>query len=105
MRIETGKEEIKIIKYSYKCDICGKETTSRRNCSICSKDICTDCTRYDPRDMGDYPEKYCAYCFNIGEKYLEQIRIEEESCSNRIEELEKQWRDEATEKTIIISEE
>jgi hypothetical protein len=93
MRIEAGKEEV--IKYSYICDICGNETSHHRICSICSRDICSDCTKFDPRDTGDYPEKYCDSCFNIGKKYLDQISIEEEKYDVIIENLEQEWRDEA----------
>ena len=94
MRIEAGKEEI--IKYSYICDLCGKETGYHRVCSICGRDICSSCTKFDPRDMGDYPEKYCESCFNIGQKYLGQISAEEEKCDVIVENLEQEWRDEAT---------
>jgi len=82
MRVETGKEEV--IKYSYICDICGKGTEHHRVCSICGRDLCSSCTKFDPRDMGDYPDKFCGQCFEIGQKYLDRIGIEQEK-----------WRDEA----------
>lgn len=93
MRIEAGKEEI--IIYSHRCDVCGKEPISRMTCSICGRDICYDCTRFNPREMGDYPTKYCISCFKVGEKYLEQTRIENEKFDNIVEELEQKWRDDA----------
>ena len=93
MRIEAGKEEI--IKYSYVCDLCGKGTGHHRVCGICGIDICSSCTKFDPRDMGDYPEKYCESCFQIGQKYLDQISSEEEKCDAIVENLEQEWRDEA----------
>lgn len=95
MRIEGGKEEI--IKYSYICDLCGKETGYHRICNICGRDICSSCTKFDPRDMGDYPDKYCEPCFKIGQKYLDQISAEEDKYDKIVENLEQEWRDEAIE--------
>lgn len=102
MRIGTGKEEV--IKYSYICDLCGKGTEHHRVCSICGRDICSSCTKFDPRDMGDYPEKYCDSCFNIGRKYLDRISTEQEKFDVLIEEIEQEWRDEAI-KVVKISKE
>lgn len=93
MQIESSREEV--IKYSYTCDLCGRGPISQRICSICGRDICSTCTKFDPRDTGDYPAKYCDNCFQIGKKYLEQIRIEEEKFDKKVEELEQKWRDEA----------
>lgn len=93
MKIDAGKEEI--IKYVYRCDLCENETIHHRTCSICGRDICPACTRFDPRDRGDYSEKYCDICFNIGGKYLEQMSKEEEKYDAIIENLEQEWRDEA----------
>ena len=95
MKIESGREEV--IRYSYICDLCGKGTEHHRVCSICSRDLCSNCTKFDPRDMGDYPEKYCYNCFKVGDKYLRQISIEEEKCETIVEKLEQEWRDEALE--------
>ena len=93
MRIESGKEEV--IKYSYICDLCGKGTEHHRVCGICGRDLCSDCTKFDPRNMGDYPEKYCNSCFKVGDKYLRQIEVEQEKFDMLIEELEHKWRDDA----------
>ena len=93
MKVEAGKEEI--IKYCYVCDICGKGSAHRRACGICGRDICSGCTKFDPRDHGDYPEKYCVICFNVGQKYLEKIMAEQEKFDATIEELEQDWKDEA----------
>lgn len=98
MRIETGKEEI--IKYSYICDICGKGT--EHHCSICGRDLCSSCTKFDPRDIGDYSDKYCGQCFHIGQIYLDRIIIEQEKFDDLIEKLEQEWRDEAI-KAVKIS--
>lgn len=51
----------------------------------------------DPRDTGDYPRKYCIDCFKIGEKYLGQIKAEEEEEEEEKfelfeEELEQKWK-------------
>ena len=93
MKIEIGKEEI--IKYSYICDLCGKETGNHRVCSICERDLCSSCTKFDPRDIGDYPSVYCDNCFQIGRKYLDQISIEQERFDTIIEKIEMVWKDEA----------
>lgn len=93
MQIEAGKEEI--TKYFYRCDLCGKDSAHRRTCSICGRDMCHDCTRFEPRDIGDYPSRYCRDCFNVGGKYLDQISIEQEKFDVTVENLEKEWRDEA----------
>lgn len=93
MRIEAGKEEV--IKYSYICDLCGKEVAHHRVCSICGRDICSVCTKFGHRDRGDYPEKYCVNCFQIGQKYLDKISAEEEKCEVIVENIEQEWKDEA----------
>lgn len=93
MRIEAGKEEV--IRYSYICDLCGKGTERHRVCSICGRDLCSSCTKFDSRDMGDYPENYCSHCFKVGYKYLGQIEVEQEKFDRIVEELEQRWKDEA----------
>ena len=93
MKVESGKEEV--IKYSYVCDLCGKESSHKRVCCICGRDICYDCTKFDPRDYMDHPDKYCSGCFDVGQKYLEKIAAEQEKFDDNIEELEQEWRDEA----------
>lgn len=93
MRIEAGREEV--IQYSYLCDLCKKGYKHGSICCICGRDICSSCTRFDPRCMGDYPSRYCDSCFKIGEKYLEQTNIEEEKHSAILEKIEQEWKDEA----------
>lgn len=93
-----GKEEI--VKYFYKCDLCGTLSTYKRSCNICGKDICYNCTKFDPRspgmgDTGNYPEKYCLSCFNIGKKYIDRMNKEQEKFDTLIEEIEQEWRDES----------
>lgn len=96
MRIEKYKEEV--ITYAYICDSCGKESSHRRVCSICNRDICYKCINFDPRDIGDYSEKFCADCFQIGKPYLEKMSVEEEKFGAIIKEIEQDWRDEAIKK-------
>lgn len=96
MQIEKGKKEV--IEYSYKCDVCGKEPISyKRVCSICGRDICSDCTKFDPRDIGDYSARFCIACFNIGKKYLQQIEMEQEKFDKLVEVVEEEWKNEAIE--------
>lgn len=100
MRIETGK----IIKYSYVCDLCGKGTEHHRVCGICGRDLCSSCTKFGPRDMGDYPDKFCSQCLDVGQKYLDRISVEQEKFDAIVEDLEQEWRDEAI-KVVKISKE
>lgn len=94
MQIEAGKEEI--TKYFYRCDLCGQDSVHRRTCGICGRDMCSNCTKFEPRDvMGDYPSRYCSDCFNIGKKYLDLISIEQEKFDATVEKLENEWREEA----------
>lgn len=93
MQIEVDRNEA--IKYAYQCDLCGKVSAYRRICSICNRDICSDCTLFDPRCNIDYPEKYCTSCFKIGEKYIERMNEEQEKFDIIMEEIEQEWRDEA----------
>lgn len=97
VRIEAGIEEV--IQYAYICDLCKKGYKHGSVCSICDRDICISCTKFDPRDMGDYPSMYCNDCFAIGEKYIDRINAEEEKHSTVIEKIEQEWKDEALKAT------
>ncbi len=93
MKIEVDREER--IKFVYQCDLCGKISIHRKICSICNRDICSDCTVFDPICSGDCQDKYCSACFNIGEKYIDKISEEQEKFDTIIENLKKEWIDEA----------
>lgn len=85
------------IKYAYQCDLCGKVSSHRRVCYICNRDICTSCAFFDPRCDGDHPEKYCASCFNTGEKYFKRMEDERGKFDIIMEDIEQEWKDEAIE--------
>ncbi len=93
MKVEVDREET--IRFAYQCDLCGKISTHKRFCCICSRDICSDCTKFDPRSYGDCPDKYCLDCFKIGEKYIDRMNEEEKRHDSVIEEIDQEWRDEA----------
>ncbi len=93
MRIEAGKEDV--IEYSYICDLCKKSYRYGSHCSICCRDICTSCTKFDPRDTGGHLSTYCNDCFAIGEKYIDRINAEEEKHETFIATIEEEWKDEA----------
>lgn len=59
------------------CDICGADATPGRYgsggdvCSICHREICKKHRDYDPEDWGDYPAKFCVFCYYLKfKKYL-----------------------------------
>lgn len=82
---------------AYRCDLCGKVFWHKITCSICNRDICTNCTFFDPRCDGDHPEKYCKQCFDIGKEYFDRMENEREKFDVLIEEIEQEWRDKAIE--------
>jgi hypothetical protein len=67
------------------CDICGKEGNTVM-CVQCRRDACnsyyTDCSTYDSRHHGDYPDRYCKICHEIKfvkyeEEYQEILKEQE----------------------------
>lgn len=93
MIIEVGKEEV--VQYNYGCDLCENVSSYQITCSICDRDICHNCTKFDPRDIEEYPRRYCNHCFSVGHKYLGIISREQEKFDVLVEGLEQEWRDEA----------
>ena len=54
------------------CDICGKSNGDIGKCVLCGRDChkwvygsSEQCSEYDPRDYGDYPSRYCNYCYEL----------------------------------------
>ena len=93
MKIEADREDT--IKYMYQCDLCGKVSAHKRTCGICNRDTCSECTFFDPRCMGNYPDTYCKSCFNIGKKYFNRMEEEREKFEALTEKIEQDWRDKA----------
>ena len=66
------------------CDICGNQGSTTK-CIICGRDICngtfSKCRKFDPEEIGDYPDKYCTICYSLKfDKYLkEREAIQEKS--------------------------
>ena len=79
------------------CDVCSTRLGGRfYKCYMCSKDLCYHHTVYDNRDSGDYPDKYCQPCWDIGESYR---LMEAEAADRYYDELDKihqQWKAAAT---------
>jgi hypothetical protein len=96
---KTEKRIREISEDHYFCDLCGKGMRYYGTCSMCGRDICKKCTEYDERDNGDYPNKYCKECWEIGRIFreLEEIvRNEfEMKLEEMLEEIQKQWISEA----------
>jgi hypothetical protein len=99
------KEEKKIQEITLKkcfCDICAKNgiyrtiaSEYRNQCYICHRDICNKHTIDDPRDNSDYPIKYCSECFDIGKKYLAEMKRIEEESDIKQEALYNEWEEKA----------
>ena len=56
-------------KELYVCDVCGQEDIVAVSCCLCHRHICSgtssECRYFDPRDFGDYPDKYCPKCYKL----------------------------------------
>lgn len=67
------QEEKTIIETTNMCDFCKKEI-AYKSCSGCGKDICNDCIKsWDDTYSEDYPDKFCARCTNIRDKYKNKL--------------------------------
>lgn len=53
------------------CDICGVKVVYQNYgggggaCCLCKRDVCVKHKEYDPHEPGDYPDKYCTYCYDL----------------------------------------
>jgi len=77
----------------YYCDIC--EKIAKNKCYLCGIDICNKHTVFDDRCSGDYPDKYCENCWNIGEKYRKKIQEIEDEAYEKIGQEDENWKEEA----------
>jgi hypothetical protein len=65
-----ARKKVKEVVY---CDICSDEIQpytygyGKRGseCTVCGRDMCRDCSKYDPDELGDYPDRYCTFCFSL----------------------------------------
>ena len=95
--MKKEREEIKkIIVENYYCDICGdKAEDSWGNpyiCRICHRNICNKhLIRDDSWDSGDYPDKYCKNCWDIGKKYRDEIEKIKESSEAEADKKNEEW--------------
>jgi len=90
----------------YFCDDCDSACLYILNntlytCSICKCILCSKCVVFDPREYGDYPQKFCQRCWKVGEKYRKYINEEMDRCDETITQLEKDWYNQAKSTKII----
>ena len=77
------------------CDECGKRIKSNRRCCLCKKMLCETHTVYDDRDHGDYPDKYCASCWDAGENFRIEMKRLEDEYDKKLDALQDAWTDAA----------
>lgn len=87
IKVSTKTQKIK----EYFCDECGKRTGFNNICIMCKKYLCSKCIVFDDRDYGDYPDRYCQKCWEIGRPYRLKIAELEQECDEKIEELQNNW--------------
>jgi len=85
------------------CDIC-KQEGSTVVCVQCRRDACSnytkDCSTYDSRDHGDYPDRYCKICHNIKfEKYKQEYLDIEQEAEDKYQKLNEK----ITEESLLIN--
>lgn len=98
MKVE--KEEVRKVKITeYYCDECGEEASDSFGnpyiCKICYKNFCNKHIVRDDRHWGDYPDKYCQNCWDIGKKYMDKIKEIDLKSEEDMEEQEALWYKEA----------
>lgn len=95
MKLKVGRENS--IDNTYQCDICGEVSVYKVTCSICGRDMCSSCTFFDTGCFGNYTDKYCESCFNIGKEYFDRFKKEREKFDTIMEKIEREWKDRAIE--------
>ena len=94
MGIIKKQELIKVESKIYICDICSCEANQKHYiCKMCQKVLCLNDVVFDHRQMGDYPDRYCQKCWDIGEPYRKKIEDLENEFDIKIDELETYWKD------------
>lgn len=80
------------------CDICGANAKGRQ-CRICGRDICNIHAHWEyDRYGGDYSEKYCIECWEIGKPYRDKLEELEKKYGSEIARVEEEWKSEALNK-------
>lgn len=69
---------------------------------MCGKHICEKHTIYDNRDFGDYPDRYCKSCWNIGKIYREKMDNIEMKADMLQDRLANKWKIEALKAKKVI---
>jgi hypothetical protein len=99
------KETKSIDKLVIICDDCGQEVfnwgthyTRTYTCCMCHKDLCGICYKFIYEGSGDHPVIYCESCLSVGKVYRDQINKLERECEEKIDLLEKEWREKCLER-------
>lgn len=89
----------KYVVEEYYCDECGKPAKNSWGnpyiCCVCKRHFCDDHIVFDNRDSGDYPNKYCNHCWDIGKRYRDDIVKIDDECCERIDKKNEEWYQEA----------
>ena len=83
----VSKQTIK----TYTCDICGNRADDNHyQCQMCKKIMCVKHVVFDI-DMGDYPDKYCRVCWEIGDEHRKDIDVLQSQFDSEVEQIERKW--------------
>lgn len=87
-----SKKQVEEIIMEYTCDICGKPASGRK-CHICTIDICEQHTHREPDKWGgDYSDKFCIECWEIGKPFREKMEEVENRLYNEVGNINKEWK-------------
>ena len=75
------------------CDECESKSVYFK-CLICRCDLCRKCVveKYES-ECGDYPNRYCQGCWEVGEKYRDVLLEEEKAHDEKVDQIENQWKE------------
>lgn len=86
------KKQVEENVVEYTCDICGKPASGRK-CCMCAIDMCEQDTHREPDKWGgDYSEKYCIECWEIGKPFRERIEEIETRLYKEVDNINKEWK-------------
>lgn len=98
-------EEYTKVVITFGCDFCDHRNNSGSNfieCYSCCKMVCrkyvNSCVWNDPHEIGDYPDKYCPFCYKLKYvKYKEEYNKIELDYEKKIEALDARVKKESLE--------
>ena len=85
----------------YYCDYCGRQYSfnyTSRNCHICGKDVCRNCSiltddMITDRVDSDYPYRICNKCWKDGEEIRKQLEEAKDNSESDEDLLIVKWRE------------